>query len=213
MGFREESAGTHGHSSHTYYNQVAKFHKSSFFGESSIWKSAHTFWGVSNRRSVSEMCITVSKLRQTIPQWRDCIQTTNFIYKIVGTSRLIQIMALLSPVTCGNPRLRQCKFDAGWCGQNMNRKTNENTYNSSCHRGKGIYFRGWRWWWFRNRRSRTQAIAFGRSLPHRNCLHWVKETHNHQRKPRICIYTSWKDVILIHILCIRFRSTAHRTNM
>ena len=56
--------------------------------------------------------------------------------------------------------------DAGWCGQNMTRKTTENKYNSDCHRGKGIYFRGWWWWWSRNRRSRTQGAAFGRSLRH-----------------------------------------------
>ena len=55
----------------------AKFQKSCFFGESSIWKSAHTFWGTCKGRIVSEMCITVSKLHQAVPQWSDCIQTTN----------------------------------------------------------------------------------------------------------------------------------------
>ena len=56
---------------------AAKFQKSCFFGESSIWKSAHTFWGTCKGRIVSEMCITVSKLHQAVPQWSDCIQTTN----------------------------------------------------------------------------------------------------------------------------------------
>ena len=38
----------------------AKFQKPCLFGESSIWKGAHTFWGACKGRIVSEMCITVS---------------------------------------------------------------------------------------------------------------------------------------------------------
>ena len=35
------------------------------------------------------------------------------------------------------------------------------------------------------------------SFAHRDCLCRVQETYSYKRKPRICIYTSWTEVLFI----------------
>ena len=76
----------------------------------------------------------------------------------------------------------------------MTRETTENKYNSDCHRGKGTYFGGVVVIVVKKQDIQDSGDGGWQKFETWNCLHWVQDTYNYQRKPRISIYTSWTDI-------------------
>ena len=49
------------------------------------------------------------------------------------------------------------------------------------------------------------------SFAHRNWLRRVQDTYNYKMKPRICIYTSWTEVLFIFFMyLVSIYSTSHQ---
>ena len=49
------------------------------------------------------------------------------------------------------------------------------------------------------------------SFAHRNCLRRVQDMYNYKMKPRICIYTSWTEVLFIFFMyLVSIYSTSHQ---
>ena len=104
-------------------------------------------------------------------------------------------------------------IDVGWCGQNMTRKTTENLKTSTIQTvtGARVLILGGVVMVVKKQDIQDSGGGVWQKFETWNSLHWVQDTYNDQRKPRICIYTSWTEVLLciIHILCIWFWYLQH----